>query len=176
MSTTAGFGELQLFQLLALVFPLLMIYAAAMDVLTMRIANAISIALVVAFVAVALIAGMGWQAVLVHLAVGVAMLLVNMVLFQLRLVGGGDAKLLSAAALWLGYEQLLPFIVWTTLFGGLLALLLLAYRRAPVGVVPLPDWATRLHRRGEGMPYGVAITAGALIVYPLSAVPLLLAS
>ncbi len=163
-------------QLLLLVFPLLMIYAAAMDVLTMRIANAISVALVVAFFAVALIAGLSWQTMLVHLAVGVAVLVANMVLFQLRLVGGGDAKLLSAAALWLGYEQLLPLLVLTTIFGGLLALLLLAYRMAPVAVLPLPDWAARLHRRGEGMPYGVAITAGALVVYPMSAVPLLLAS
>ena len=163
-------------EILQLVFPLLMIYAAAMDLLTMRIANGISIALILAFFAVALIAGLPLQVILIHLAAGAAVLLGNMVLFQLRLVGGGDAKLLSAAALWVGYEQLMPLLIWTTIYGGLLALLLLAYRMAPVGVLPLPQWAIRLHRPGESMPYGVAITAGALVVYPLSAVPLLLAS
>jgi prepilin peptidase CpaA len=162
-------------QLLLLAFPLLMLFAAAMDVLTMRIANAISVALVGAFFVVALIAGMPLQQVLIHFGVGFAVLLVNMVLFQFRLVGGGDAKLLSAAALWIGYEQLVPFAVYVTVFGGALAVALLAYRSFPAGALPLPDWATRLHNRKEGMPYGVAITAGALIVYPATAIPLLLA-
>jgi len=161
-------------QLLLLVFPLLMIYAAAMDVLTMRIANVVSIAIVVSFVAVSLVAGAPMQSMLVHLAVGVAVLVVAMVLFQFRLIGGGDAKLLSAASLWVGYQQLLPFLVWVTVFGGLLALALLAYRSAPAGALPLPDWALRLHKRGEGIPYGVAISAGALVVYPMTTIPLLL--
>ena len=52
-----------------------------------------------------------------------------MVLFGLNLVGGGDAKLLAASALWIGYEQLVPFLLYVTIFGGALALLLLAYRR-----------------------------------------------
>jgi prepilin peptidase CpaA len=113
---------------------------------------------------------------LVHVVVGLAVLIANLVLFQLRLVGGGDAKLLAAAALWVGYEQLIPFIVYVTIFGGVLALVLLAYRRAPAGALPLPNWASRLHNRGEGMPYGVAITAGALIVYPLTPLPGLLSA
>lgn len=160
--------------LLMLVFPLLMLYGAVMDVLTMRIANRISIALMAAFVITAIIAGMPVATVLLHLAVGVAVLLVGMVLFQLRLVGGGDAKLLSAAAVWMGYAQLLPYLVWVTIFGGLLALLVLAYRRFPAAALPLPGWALRLHRQGEGMPYGAAITAGALIVYPATVIPQLL--
>lgn len=160
--------------LLLLVFPLLMIYGATMDVLTMRIANRISIVLVAAFVITAAIAGMPLATMLQHAAVGVAVLLVGMALFQFRLVGGGDAKLLSAAALWIGYGQLVPFLVWVTVFGGLLALLVLAYRNFPAGALPLPGWALRLHRQGEGMPYGVAIAAGALIVYPATTLPQLL--
>ena len=91
------------------------------------------------------------------------------------LVGGGDAKLLAAAALWLGFDQLVPFLAYVTIFGGALALLLLAYRRCPPARLPLPDWAARLHAKGEGMPYGVAIAAGALSIYPLTSWPALLA-
>lgn len=161
-------------QLLLLAFPLLMIYAAAMDVLTMRIANAVSIAIVVAFVVAGLLAGAPLQSMLVHLGVGVAVLVVAMVLFQFRFIGGGDAKLMAAASLWVGYQQLVPFLVWVTVFGGALAVLMLAYRSAPASALPLPGWALRLHKRGEGIPYGVAISAGALAVYPMTAIPLLL--
>ncbi len=161
---------------LLFVFPFIMLYAAAMDVLTMRIANTISIGLVVAFFIVAAIAGIPAQQMLVHVGVSLAVLLANMLLFQLRLVGGGDAKLLATAALWIGYEQLIPFVVYVTIFGGVLALLILAYRRAPASALPLPEWASRLHNPSEGMPYGVAITAGALIVYPLTPLPGLLAA
>lgn len=160
--------------LLLLVFPALLLYAAAMDILTMRIANTIAIALVAAFPVLALVAGMSPQAILLHLAIGVGVLLVGMVLFQFRFVGGGDAKLISAAAVWMGYEQLLPFMVWVTIFGGLLAVAVLAFRASPAGALPLPGWALRLHKQGEGIPYGVAIAAGALCVYPLTGVPQLL--
>jgi prepilin peptidase CpaA len=51
-------------------------------------------------------------------------------------------------------------------FGGALAVAILAYRSVPAGAFPLPDWAARLHAKGEGMPYGVAIAAGALAIYP----------
>lgn len=161
---------------LLLVFPLLMIYAATLDVLTMRIANGISIALVLGFLLVAPVAGMPMQQMLMHLAAGSAVLLAAMLLFSLRLLGGGDAKLLAAAAVWIGSEQLVPFLVCVTIFGGALAILLLAYRHTPAGALPLPTWAARLHKQGEGMPYGVAIAAGALVVYPVTGLPMLLAS
>lgn len=159
---------------LLFIFPFVMLYAAVNDILSMRIANVVSVGLAAAFVVVALVAGMPPEQILVHVGVGLAVLLANMLLFHMRLVGGGDAKLLAAAAMWVGYDQLVPFIVYVTIFGGVLALVLLAYRRLPVDALPLPDWASRLHQPGEGMPYGVAIAAGALIVYPLTSVPGLL--
>ena len=160
---------------LLFVFPFVMAFAAAMDLFTMRIANAVSLGLAAAFLIVASIAGMPMQEMLMHLGVGAVVLLAGMLLFGLRLIGGGDAKLLAAAALWIGYDQLIPFLVYVTLFGGALALLLLAYRQTPAGAFPLPAWAMRLHHRDEGMPYGLAITAGALAVYPLTNWPTLLA-
>ena len=159
---------------LLFVFPFAMAYAAASDLLTMRIANSVSLGLVVAFLVIALIAGMTAEEMLIHFAIGAALLVAGMLLFGLNLVGGGDVKLLAAAGLWIGYDQLGPFLLYVTIFGGALALLLLAYRRFPVGALPLPTWAARLHAEGEGMPYGIAIAAGALVVYPLTNWPTLL--
>jgi prepilin peptidase CpaA len=160
---------------LIFVFPFVMAFAAAMDLLTMRIANSVSLGLAATFAVVAFVAGMPMQVMLMHLGVGVAALVVGMVLFSLRLVGGGDAKLFAGAALWIGFDHFVPFFAYVTIFGGALALLLLAYRKTPADFFPLPTWAARLHNVREGMPYGVAIAAGALTVYPLTSWPALLA-
>lgn len=162
--------------LLLFVFPFAMLYAAAMDVFTMRIRNHVSIAIVAAFPVVALLAGLPAQQVLMHFGVGAAVLLVTMALFAFNLMGGGDAKLIPAAAVWMGHEQILPFIVYMTLFGGALSLIVVFYRSLPAAALPLPQWALRLHQPGFAIPYGVAIAAGALIAYPLTTVALALAS
>jgi prepilin peptidase CpaA len=151
---------------LVFVFPFAMAFAAATDLLTMTIPNRLTLGLGVAFFALAPLAGFGWQDILSHMGAGSAMLLVGILLFSLGWLGGGDAKLLAAASLWLGFDQLVVFLAYTAAFGGALALAILAYRGTPVGALPLPGWAARLHTKGEGMPYGVAIAAGALFVYP----------
>ena len=69
----------------------------------------------------------------------------------------------------------LLFLVIVRIFGGALALFLLAYRSVPASALPLPAWALRLHSAGESMPYGIAIAAGALAVYPLTTWPAQLA-
>ena len=154
---------------LVFVFPFGMAFAAATDLFTMTIPNRLTLGLAVAFFLLAPIAGLGWQDILSHMAGGATMLLAGILLFSLGWLGGGDAKLLAAASLWLGFDQLAMFLTYTAAFGGALALAILAYRGAPVSAFPLPGWAARLHTKGEGMPYGVAIAAGALFVYPATA-------
>jgi prepilin peptidase CpaA len=154
---------------LVFVFPFGMAFAAATDLFTMTIPNRLTLGLGVAFFLLAPIAGLGWQDILSHMGAGAAMLLAGIVLFSLGWFGGGDAKLLAAASLWLGFDQLALFLTYTAAFGGALALAILAYRGAPVSAFPLPGWAARLHTKGEGMPYGEAIAAGALFVYPATA-------
>ena len=151
---------------LALIFPFAMAFAATTDVLTMTIPNRLTSGLCAAFFVLAPVAGLGWQDVLSHMGAGSAMLLAGMLLFALGWLGGGDGKLLAVASLWLGFDQLVMFLAYVAAFGGALALAILAYRSAPVSALPLPGWAARLHTKGEGMPYGVAIAAGALVVYP----------
>lgn len=152
---------------LLVVFPLAMAFAGAMDLLTFTIPNRVPVALLIGFLAAAPFAGMPWPQFLSHLAAGLALLLAGIAMFSRGWVGGGDAKLLSAAALWLGFEALLEYLVWTALLGGLLALALLAYRRyVPVLWLARQPWALRLHDSKEGIPYGIALAGAGLMIYP----------
>src|SRR5690606_17246076 len=98
---------------------------------------------------------------------GLVVLLAGFALFTLGWIGGGDAKLMAAASLWLGFDNLLVFLVWTALLGGALSLLILTYRRffPPLWLMRQP-WAMRLHDPNEGIPYGVALAGAGLVVYP----------
>ncbi len=149
------------------VFPLAMVVAAAMDMLTMTIPNRICLAIAGAFVIATPLAGLPLDQFFSHSITGAGMLAITIGMFSLGWMGGGDAKLLSAAALWVGSSHLIIFIAHVAIAGGLLSVALLAYRSMPALVaMPMPDWALRLHRPGYGAPYGIAIAAGALSVYP----------
>jgi len=154
---------------LIFIFPFALAFAGALDLLTMKIPNWLTVGLAAAFFVVAPFAGLSWHDFLTHLAAGSAMLIAGVVLFSLGWFGGGDAKLLAAAALWLGLEPMPTFLAYVTILGGVLAVAILAYRNTPAGAFPLPEWALRLHVKGGGMPYGLAIAAGALAVYPTTA-------
>ncbi len=82
-------------------------------------------------------------------------------------IGGGDAKLAAATALWFGFDYLLDYLVYASLFGGVLTLLLIQFRRLPLpALLARQKWILRLHDNGGGVPYGIALAAAALIVYP----------
>lgn len=152
---------------LLLVFPAVMAFAGAMDLLTMTIPNRITLGLAALFLVVALAVGMPLDTLIYsHLAAGLIVLAGCFAVFAIGGFGGGDAKLLASAALWIGLEHLADFLVGVTLAGGLLAVAILAYRRFPLVEPKVPEWAIRLHARGTGIPYGIAISASALMVYP----------
>lgn len=155
--------------------PALVIAAALHDVATMTIPNWISAVLLAGFVPVALVAGLSLSDIAISLLVGLAALLVGMGLFAFNLLGGGDAKLMSATAVWLGLAGLMPFVAYTVLAGGAVSLVLLVVRRrAPMLAGMGPAWFGRLLAPQAGVPYGVAIAAGALLAFPTS--PLVLAA
>lgn len=152
---------------LFLMFPAAMAFAGAMDLLTMTIPNRISLGLIAAFVLAALLAPLGWMALASHLAAGVLMLAVGIGMFSLGWLGGGDAKLLAAAALWFGLEGLLQYLVLVSVAGGLLVLAILFYRSmTPPLWLCNQEWAMRLHAKAGGIPYGIALAAGGLWLYP----------
>jgi prepilin peptidase CpaA len=150
-----------------LAFPVAMAFAAANDLFTMKIPNKISLVLIVSFLAAALLTGMARDVFLTHVAIGAAVLVATFALFSLKMLGGGDAKLMAAGALWMGMDNIVFYLAYVTIFGGILAVAILAYRRlVPVASLALPGWAMRLHQDGSGIPYGIAIAASALLVYP----------
>ena len=152
-----------------LAFPMIMAYAAVMDFFTMTIPNRVSLALVAGFLATAVLGGMAWREILMHAGVGCGVLVLAIAMFSQGWVGGGDAKLLAAASLWFGLSQVLDYFLMVAIFGGILSVTMLAFRHAiPPMVIAGRDWAERLHNKKTGIPYGVALAAAALWLYPSS--------
>jgi prepilin peptidase CpaA len=150
-----------------LLFPALMAFAAASDLLTMTIPNRVSLALGGGFVVLALLTGMGFYDVLAHVGAGVVVLAVAFACFTMGWIGGGDAKVAAAAALWFGFGHLMNYLVYASLFGGALTLLLLQFRQWPLPYAFAGQaWLLRLHAKDSGIPYGVALATGALMIYP----------
>jgi prepilin peptidase CpaA len=153
-----------------LFFPTLMAFAASSDLLTMEISNKISALLAVGFVLLAVGTGMPAADLLRHFCAGGLVLSLAFICFWRGWIGGGDAKLAAATALWLGFDQLLNYFVYASLFGGVLTLVLLQYRKLPLpGVLARQPWAARLHEPSEGVPYGIALAIAALVLYPSTA-------
>lgn len=152
---------------LLVVFPFLMAYAASRDLLTMLIPNTVSIALAVAFAAFAIASGFGLSEIANHLGAGAVTLLVTFSLFAFGLIGGGDAKLASATALWIGFDHLPEYLLLASVAGGALTLGLLAMRALPLpGPVARLPFALHLHDAKTGVPYGIALALAALLVLP----------
>jgi prepilin peptidase CpaA len=150
-----------------LLFPALMAFAASSDLFTMTISNKLSLALVAAFFLLVIVTGMGLAAIGMHLAAAALVLIVAFLLFTQGWIGGGDAKLAAAAALWFGFGYLLDFLVYASLLGGALTLVLIQFRRLPLpALLARQHWIMRLHDKAGGVPYGIALAAAALIVYP----------
>lgn len=161
---------------LVALFPALVITAALRDVVSYTIPNWISLALVAGFVLAAPALGLPLGAFGQHLAIGALGLVLGMIMFALGWIGGGDAKLFAAAALWLGWPAAAVYAAVTGLAGGALAQGLLTLRSAYFRpyVVTGPAWFCRLAEPGENVPYGLAIAVGALAAFPDSSLMRLL--
>ncbi len=101
-----------------LLFPATMAFAASTDLLTMTISNRVSIILAVGFVLLAALQGMPLVDVGSHFAAALLVLAVGFVFFWRGWIGGGDAKLAAATALWLGWEHLYEYLLDASLLGG----------------------------------------------------------
>ncbi len=150
-----------------LIFPTVMAFAASSDFFTMTISNRISLILTAGFFALALGTGMPLVEIGNHVAAGALVLALAFFFFIRRWVGGGDAKLAAATALWFGWAHLFDYMLYASLLGGVLTLALLEFRKL---TMPRPligkEWAERLHRPGGGVPYGIALAIAALVIYP----------
>jgi len=153
---------------LALALPALVLTAAAGDALSFKIPNWISLALLALFPVAALAAGLPLTTIGLHFGIGLVALVAGMAMFALRWLGGGDAKLFAAVALWMGWPAVATFLALAAVAGGALAAVLLLLRSAAFRPLALlgPRWVVRLAEPGEGVPYGVAIAIGALAAFP----------
>jgi prepilin peptidase CpaA len=147
----------------------LLLVAAFTDLTTMQIPNWVSVALAALFPLTAFAVGMPLVQIGFHFLFGAVVLAICFALFQFNIVGGGDAKLIAAAAVWTGLTAFAPFAVWTSIAGGALALALLVARNFFAQAETRPAFVNRLLKPRGGVPYGVAIMTGGLMV--LGALP-----
>ncbi|WP_281349266.1 A24 family peptidase [Parvibaculum sedimenti] len=149
------------------VFAAAMIFAGIRDLTTMTIPNWLTLGLALAFFITAPLVGVPLSEIALHASAGLALLLVGMAAFAMGWIGGGDAKFVAAASLWVGWGQALPYLLVASIFGGVLTLLILFYRNMPLpGFLFRVNWIARLHDRKEGVPYGLALAAAGLIIFP----------
>jgi prepilin peptidase CpaA len=150
-----------------LLFPAMMAFAASSDLLTMTISNRIALILVAGFFALGYFSGMSLNDVLSHVGAALAVLSVTFLFFARGWIGGGDAKLAAATALWLGFDHLTEYLLYASILGGLLTFIIIRFRLMPLpAALAEQEWARRLHRLDGGVPYGIALATAALLVYP----------
>lgn len=144
--------------------------AAIFDVRTRRIPNVLVAALFAA--GLALNASLGWRFAGFDVLVTLAILIAGTLAFSLRLIGGGDVKLLAASGGTLMYPAALGFILYTLVCGGAIALLYAAARGRLVPTLrnvrglAMPVFAGVAPaglESGTPMPYALAICAGAIV-------------
>jgi prepilin peptidase CpaA len=151
--------------------PGLLAYACFSDLFTMRISNRVCLFVLALFPVAALTAGMAPTVVGMHLLAGLAVLAVSFTLFAFGWVGGGDAKLVAASAVWFGFDQVLDFVAVSCVLGGGLTLAILFVRSHPLPAGLLQrGWIAHLHEPTTGIPYGIALGISGLVMLPHSAV------
>lgn len=152
---------------LTVMFPAVMIFAGIMDLMTLKIRNFLVVGIAIAFFVAAPIVGMTLTDIGLSVAVAALVLIVSFGFFAAGWIGGGDAKLAAATALWFGWDHVLAYLIVSTLAGGLLTLAIIIFRSMlmPAALYRFP-WAVKLHESKTGVPYGIAFAIAALVVFP----------
>ncbi|MDR9804369.1 A24 family peptidase [Rhizobium hidalgonense] len=157
------------------ILPLCLAMAAFSDLFTMTIPNRVSLILAVSFLVLAPLSGLAIQTIGMHLAAAAIVFSACFALFAFNVMGGGDAKLLSATALWFGLNQSLLFLMTdVAMIGGLITLLILMVRAQSDTILafglPVPNSILIAKK----IPYGIAIAIGGFMAFPSS--PLFIAA
>ncbi|WP_240950070.1 prepilin peptidase [Novosphingobium sp. ERN07] len=129
-----------------------LLVAAFTDIQRRQIDNWLNAAIALAAPAYWWAAGLSvWPDMAVQVGLAVLTFVVLAGLFALKLMGGGDVKLLSALALWIAPMTFLKLLLIMSLIGGALTILMAMWH------------FTVTRRRDAKIPYGVAIAAAGLI-------------
>lgn len=147
-----------------------LIAAAVFDLRTLTIPNRLCLFLAASFFPAAIIAHLPPVVFSAQLLCGLAILAAAFLLFLGGWLGGGDAKLAAAIALWLGWGGLPAFLFQTALWGGALAALILLMRSLSLPLmIANQKLISNLVDPAAGAPYGVALAIGGLFALPHSA-------
>ena len=156
-----------------LVLPLLMLFAAATDLAAMRIPNWLTALIAVLFFPMAFLTGMPINEMGSHVLAGVILFFGGYILFSMRLFGGGDAKLMAAAGLWFGSNDVMRFLAMTAVAGGVLALAYLIWTSVVVmksnkNAKDEMGFRQKLRSVSPKLPYGCALATGAILAFPVT--------
>ncbi|MBY3185235.1 peptidase [Rhizobium laguerreae] len=158
-----------------IILPLCLAMAAFSDLFTMTIPNRISVILIASFLVLAPFSGLGLEAIGMHLAGAAIVFSACFALFAFNVMGGGDAKLLSATALWFGLNESLLFLMTdVAAIGGLITLLILLVRTQSNTILAIGLPVPNSVLLAKKIPYGIAIAIGGFMAFPSS--PLFLAA
>jgi prepilin peptidase CpaA len=147
--------------------PFLVVVAGAHDFLTLRIPNWLNGVIALAFFPMAIVTGMPAELMLWHGLAAALILVIGFGLFSAGFIGGGDAKLLAAAGLWFGWPAVSPFLVFTVIAGGVLAIAVKLWGMVEIERdVRGTAWMKRWLSFKADLPYGIAIAAGAILAFP----------
>ncbi len=149
------------------VFPLMVVMAGISDFFTLKIPNWLNAVIAVSVIPFVLFSDMPMELFAWHIIAGLVAFVAGFVLFAANLIGGGDAKMLAACAVWVGWDALIPFAVITVFAGGALVVAMkvwvfFADRKDNKGM----DWAQGLLSKKPQLPYGIAIASGGVMVFP----------
>ncbi|MDK1492379.1 prepilin peptidase [Sinorhizobium sp. 7-81] len=151
------------------IFPFCLAFAAFTDLFTMTIPNRVSGILFCAFVAVAPLAGLGIEQIGIHIMAATLVFAVCFCLFAVKVMGGGDAKLLTASAIWFGLNaSLAMFLFYVSIFGAILTLVVLFLRKQENAILATGVPVPHLLLTAKKIPYGIAIALGGFAAYPSS--------
>ncbi|MEN3952835.1 prepilin peptidase [Iodidimonas sp. SYSU 1G8] len=97
-----------------------------------------------------------WQSGLIA---GAIFLVAGFVFFGLKVMGGGDSKMIAAVGLWVGTGQIDVFVFYTAIAGAAVAVTILAALR-----LGLPTQsASAVPETARTVPYGIAIAFGSVV-------------
>ena len=130
-----------------------LVYAAVVDIRTFTISNRLNLGIALLAPVYWLSVGLPlWPDAAIQVAVAAGVFALLAVAFYAGMMGGGDVKLAAALALWFSPVMTVNFLIWMSIGGGVLTVVVLALHRLK-------------KKPGKPeVPYGVAIAFGGLVI------------
>jgi prepilin peptidase CpaA len=138
----------------------LVTWVAISDLVSNRIPNTANAAILALWIAWAVLNPN--VPVIYSIGIGIALFAAGATLFHFNMMGGGDVKFLAVLGLFAGPNEIIFFLIYVSLLGGVLSILGLLQSRM---TFPVPVFTLVSTAHGKRtVPYGVAIAAGAYIM------------